>query len=103
MNKNKLDKFIELINNSDVLFSNHGEIIMQITTLEMPDLFDQLGLANSDLAIARFIKSHHLPESVTLPEADFWTPVQRQFLSESWHQDSDWCVVVDKLDALLRH
>ncbi|MEN0039327.1 MAG: DUF2789 domain-containing protein [Cellvibrio sp.] len=76
---------------------------MQITTIELPELFTQLGLANSNLAIARFVKTHSLPENVTLPEAEFWTDGQRQFLRESWHQDSDWCVAVDKLDALLRH
>ena len=76
---------------------------MQITTIELPELFTQLGLASSDLAIARFVKSHHLSEGTALPEADFWTDAQRQFLRESWHQDSDWCVAVDKLDALLRH
>lgn len=76
---------------------------MQITTIQLPELFIQLGLPNSDLAIARFIKSHHLSEDVILPEADFWNDMQRQFLRESWHQDSDWCVAVDKLDALLRH
>lgn len=76
---------------------------MQITTIQLPELFTQLGLASSDLAIARFVKMHHLPQDITLLEADFWTDAQRQFLNESWHQDSDWCVAVDKLDALLRH
>lgn len=76
---------------------------MQITTIELPELFTQLGLPNSELAIARFVKAHPLPEGVTLPEADFWTDAQREFLNESWQQDSDWCVAVDKLDALLRH
>ncbi|HEY8939517.1 MAG TPA: DUF2789 domain-containing protein [Cellvibrio sp.] len=77
---------------------------MQITTIQLPDLFNQLGLPNSDLAIARFVKEHQpLPQDVPLPEADFWTEAQRQFLREGWHQDSDWCVAIDKLDALLRH
>lgn len=76
---------------------------MQITTIQLPELFTQLGLANSDLAIARFVKAHPLPKDVRLPDADFWTDGQRQFLRESWNQDSDWCVAVDKLDALLRH
>jgi len=76
---------------------------MQITTIQLPELFTQLGLDNSDPAIAHFIKVHSLVEGVPLPEADFWTEGQRQFLRESWHQDSDWCVAVDKLDALLRH
>lgn len=76
---------------------------MQITTTQLPELFTQLGLPNSEVDIAQFVKSHPLPEGVTLPEADFWTDAQRQFLTESWHEDSDWCVAVDKLDALLRH
>lgn len=76
---------------------------MQITTIELPDLFMQLGLEHSDAAIARFVKEHPLPEGVTLPEADFWTDAQRAFVNEAWQQDSDWCVAVDKLDALLRH
>lgn len=75
---------------------------MQITTIELPELFSQLGLANSDFAITRFIKSHPLPEGVRLVDADFWSDAQRQFLRESWQQDSDWCVAVDNLDALLR-
>lgn len=77
---------------------------MQITTIQLPDLFNQLGLPNSDLAIARFVKTHQpLPPDVALPEAEFWSEAQRQFLREGWHQDSDWCVAIDKLDALLRH
>ncbi|HTF95502.1 MAG TPA: DUF2789 domain-containing protein [Cellvibrio sp.] len=76
---------------------------MQITTIQLPDLFIQLGLPSSDLAIARFIKAHPLPDNVVLPDADFWNSAQRQFLRESWHQDSDWCIAIDKLDALLRH
>lgn len=74
---------------------------MQITTIELPELFSQLGLANSDFAITRFIKAHPLPEGVRLTDADFWTDAQRQFLRESWQQDSDWCGAVDNLNALL--
>lgn len=76
---------------------------MQITTIELPELFSQLGLPNSDEAITRFIKEHPLPEGVRLTDADFWTDAQRQFLRESWHQDSDWCVAVDTLNTQLRH
>lgn len=76
---------------------------MQITTIELPDLFSQLGLPNTDFAITRFIKEHPLPEGVRLTDADFWNDAQRQFLRESWQQDSDWCVAVDNLNALLRH
>lgn len=77
---------------------------MQITTIQLPDLFTQLGLPNSDLAIARFIKTHQpLAQDVSLADAEFWSDAQRAFLREGWQQDSDWCVAIDKLDALLRH
>jgi hypothetical protein len=58
-------------------------------------------LPNSDIAIARFIKEHPLPEHTRLTDADFWSDAQRQFLRESWQQDSDWCVAVDNLNALM--
>jgi hypothetical protein len=76
---------------------------MHTSTIAMPQLFEQLGLKSSNLAIARFIKHHHLPEHATLQSADFWNPAQRQFLKDSLQQDSDWTEVVDQLDALLHH
>lgn len=76
---------------------------MQITTIELPELFEQLGLPNGEHEIAHFVKNHPLPEDMRMTDADFWSDAQRQFLRESWQQDSDWCVAVDKLDALLRH
>lgn len=41
---------------------------------KMSNLFAQLGLANDDAAIARFIATHRpLAEAVKLHEADFWS------------------------------
>jgi hypothetical protein len=76
---------------------------MHTSTIAMPQLFEQLGLDSSNLAIARFIKHHHLPEDTHLQAATFWTSSQRQFIRDSMLQDSDWCEVIDQLDALLRH
>lgn len=76
---------------------------MHTSTVTMPQLFEQLGLESSNLAIARFIKHHHLPEDIKLQAADFWTQSQRQFIKDSLQQDSDWCEIVDQLNALLRH
>lgn len=66
-------------------------------------LFSQLGLANSQQAIEKFCKEHHLDSDVALEQADFWTAGQAQFIREALEQDSDWCEVVDQLDAQLRH
>lgn len=75
---------------------------MHTSTIAMPELFAQLGMAHSKLAIVRFIKHHHIPEGVRLQAANFWTQSQRQFLKDSLQQDSDWCEIVDRLDVLLR-
>jgi hypothetical protein len=76
---------------------------MLTSSVAMPQLFAQLGLASSDFAIARFIKQHHLTEDIPLQDASFWTPTQQQFIKESLREDSDWCEVIDQLNALLRH
>ncbi len=72
----------------------------QTHTLE--NLFDQLGLESDDNAIDDFIFSHPLGQRGSLKQARFWTLAQRQFIEESWQEDSDWCEVIDQLDSLLR-
>lgn len=76
---------------------------MLITHPDLPLLFNQLGLRSSNLAIVRFIKHHPLENDVPLAKAHFWTEAQSQFITDSWRNDSEWCEVVDTLDALLRH
>lgn len=69
----------------------------------MSNLFAQLGQANDEAAIARFIESHRpLPEDLQLHEAPFWTPAQAGFLREALAQDADWAEVADTLNAELR-
>ena len=70
---------------------------------KMSNLFAQLGLANDDAAIARFIATHRpLAEAVKLHEADFWSPSQASLLYEAIRDDADWAEVVDELNVELR-
>jgi len=66
-------------------------------------LFEQLGLDNTDEAIAAFISSHKpLLRHVSLHEADFWSRSQADFLQQAIAEDADWANVVDQLDIMLR-
>ncbi len=65
-------------------------------------LFLQLGLDNSEHAIAEFIRTHPISHEESIEKAQFWTASQAQFIRESWHEDADWAVVIDQLDSLLR-
>lgn len=67
------------------------------------DLFVQLGLDSDEASIRRFCASHKITGPTILPDADFWTPHQAQFLRESWHQDSDWALLIDQLNTSLRN
>lgn len=75
---------------------------MDSTTHTFADLFIQLGLDGDEVSIRRFCASHTLAGETLLPDADFWTPQQAQFLRESWHQDSDWVAQIDQLNTSLR-
>jgi hypothetical protein len=75
---------------------------MQASTHDFSELFDQLGLPNSEAAIRKFCSEHKLREEEALPDAKFWSPAQAQFLREEWHQDSDWILTIDQLNTSLR-
>ncbi|WP_017444442.1 DUF2789 domain-containing protein [Gayadomonas joobiniege] len=69
----------------------------------LEQLFEQLGLDNSDAAIDAFIARHRpLDESTAIYDADFWSRGQAAFLKEALEDDSNWAEVVDQLDAQLR-
>lgn len=70
---------------------------------EFGELFAQLGLPSSEQDIRKFIAEHPLPEDTLLPDADFWTQAQAQFLRESWKADADWVPVIDQLNISLHH
>ncbi|WP_293936031.1 DUF2789 domain-containing protein [Iodobacter sp.] len=66
-------------------------------------LFQQLGLPASDGEIAAFIQQHSpLAKNMALPDADFWSVSQSQFLREQLADDADWAEVIDQLDVALR-
>lgn len=66
-------------------------------------LFAQLGLANSDKEIERFIEQHKgLAPHIPVEKASIWSASQAAFLQEALAEDSDWTEVVDGLSARLR-
>lgn len=68
----------------------------------MSNLFAQLGQANDEQAIARFIETRRpLANGVQLHEAAFWTPSQACFLREAILDDADWAEVADELNVEL--
>lgn len=69
----------------------------------LSELFKQLGLPDDSDSIEAFIAAHRpIPESIRLPDADFWTESQRHFLAEEWEEDADWAELVDTLNNRLR-
>jgi hypothetical protein len=75
---------------------------MEQSPHDMSSLFAQLGEANDEQSIDRFIKSHAPLESdVQLHEAPFWTPAQAGFLREATLDDAEWVAIVDALNAEL--
>jgi len=76
---------------------------MNLTHHSMSELFEQLGLDNSQPAIQQFLHAHPITDrSLPLAEAPFWNVQQSAFIREAWHADSDWSYTVDQLDNLLR-
>lgn len=75
---------------------------MEPVTHTFAELFAQLGLPSDEAAIQRFCAEHRLRQDGALPDADFWTAPQAQFLREQWHHDSDWAIVIDQLNTSLR-
>lgn len=74
---------------------------MENATHTFSELFDQLGLPSDEDSMRDFCASHRIDEEVRLPDAEFWTPQQAQFLRESWRHDSDWAIVIDQLNSSL--
>ncbi|MET0379263.1 MAG: DUF2789 domain-containing protein [Spongiibacteraceae bacterium] len=74
---------------------------MENSTHSFSELFDQLGLPSDEASIREFCATHSVDEEVRLPDAEFWTAQQAQFLRESWHHDSDWAIVIDQLNNSL--
>ena len=76
---------------------------MDTTEHTLNTLFAQLGLPEDNDSISEFIKSHSpLDEDVSLAEAQWWNESQKKFLQEALQSDSDWAILVDELNTLLR-
>ena len=76
---------------------------MELLTHDLPALFAQLGLPNSDAEMAAFITQHRpLPNGMALADAPFWSAAQAQFLREEVEDDADWAELVDQLNLMLR-
>ena len=75
---------------------------MELLTHDMPALFAQLGLANDEISLHRFIREHPLDNQTLLPAASFWSPSQAAFLRDALWNDSDWSEAIDQLDVMLR-
>ena len=76
---------------------------MNTDNLTLNALFQQLGLDDSDEAIAAFVEVNSpLPLQIALHNADIWNDAQTAFLKEAIADDSDWSNWVDHLDAMLR-
>jgi hypothetical protein len=76
---------------------------MEILAHTIDNLFAQLGLPNSHADIEQFISRHALKPTEKLHEAHFWSEQQSRLIREMWKADSDWCGVIDELDARLHH
>jgi hypothetical protein len=76
---------------------------MELKTVTMSDLFDQLGLPSSPRGMAAFIARHRpLRGELALADAPFWTNSQAAFLKEGLRHDSNWALAIDALNAQLR-
>ncbi|MFZ4286821.1 DUF2789 domain-containing protein [Variovorax sp. HJSM1_2] len=76
---------------------------MDLSTSNMTNLFQQLGLPSKPAEIAQFVAQHRpLADDVKLADAPFWSAGQAQFLREQIQVDADWAEVVDQLSVMLR-
>ncbi|MEQ8954582.1 MAG: DUF2789 family protein [Gammaproteobacteria bacterium] len=76
---------------------------MELNDPDLCELFAQLGLDNSPAAVESFIADHcPIPQGISLHKAEFWTPVQAEFLCQAIADDAEWAVVVERLDSRLR-
>lgn len=76
---------------------------MEDSIPSMTRLFDQLGLPSQPARIQDFIAAHKpLDAGVALADASFWTQGQAEFLRSEISGDTDWAVVIERLNAALR-
>lgn len=69
---------------------------------ELSSLFDQLGLPSDPHAIDEFVHTYTIPNHVKLYDASIWSHTQATFLREGLLEDSQWALVIDQLNVLLK-
>jgi hypothetical protein len=75
---------------------------MELLSPSMPSLFAQLGEANDEAAIVRFMEHNgRLRGSTAVHEAACWSLSQAAFLQDAITLDSNWAAVVDALNVQL--
>lgn len=91
-------------NDSAAVVTGKSEVFtMERPVHNMSNLFAQLGQANDEAAIARFIETHSpLADNLQLHEAHFWNVSQAGFLRQALVDDADWAEITDQLNAELR-
>lgn len=74
---------------------------MDTSVHSLRGLFAQLGLDNTEQAMADFIRQHRLSAQQAIQDAPFWNSAQAGFIRESMKQDAEWSDAIDKLNTLL--
>lgn len=76
---------------------------MEDSIPSMTRLFDQLGLGSTPQSIESFIAAHKpLSATTALADALFWSTSQADFLRREVAEDTDWAIVIERLNAALR-
>lgn len=79
------------------------EAVMDRSEHTMKCLFSQLGIDNGPQSIEIFITANKgIARNLRLADANIWSNAQAEFIREAIQLDSDWCEIVDTLDAMLR-
>lgn len=75
---------------------------MDLSTHNLTNLFDQLGLASDESSIRDFIeKNAPIPSDQPIYEAACFNDAQAAFLAQGLDEDSDWTEVIDTLHSAL--
>lgn len=77
---------------------------MDTTAPTLQALFAQLGLPDSPQDIQAFVQRHFpLDLAIRLKDAPFWSASQSALIAQKLADDGDWALLVDSLNAQLRH
>ena len=76
---------------------------MESNHTKMQDLFAQLGLANDQASIDKFVSDNGgLARKTHIENAAFWSKPQAEFIKNALAEDAEWAELIDQLNTLLR-